>query len=279
MITKRSRNIATFDLSDERNIDDDYADYSIKNALLYKLFIVCEDYITNKKITIVTDQWSNLAIECDKIIQEVGEIKTAYDADTLIKAFGSIANETITAESIINKVSEGVANPENKEIIETYRETIINQTSGALDLSAEDLKEGLKSSIRVSTDGILLDSNGSLINMNGDVINISSENINLNGYVTFKKLESKEEGDTTIIDGGYLKTNSIKADSIDTSTLSADMITTGSFSNKDKTSVFDLDNGTFKLGDKLIYDKDGNLSFSGITIKDSDLDLNMNLPK
>ena len=264
-------------LSTEDDLNNNYADYSVKNALLCKLFLVCNDYITNKKITILTDEWSKIELDTKSIISEVGEIKSAYEGQTLLEAVGSIANEKITVDSIVNTVSTGLADPDKKEIAEKYQETILEQTSDAIGLEVNDYTNGLQSLVKVTNNGILLDSNGSLINMNGESIQLKSENINLEGYVTFNKLAFKEEGDTTVIDGGYIKTDSLDAKAIKANTLSANMITTGQLSNASGSSSFNLDDGTFKLGDKLIYDSEGNLSFSGITIKDSELD--NSLPK
>ena len=264
--------------ADDSSIDDDYTDYSTKNALLYKLFVLCSDYMTDKKITLVTDEWADLKIEADKIISEVGEIKSLYKEDTLLGAIGSIANEKITATSIINTIVEGVADPNNKEITEKYRETILDQTAKGFDMTAKDYQNKMESSFKLASDGVMISSNGSLINMKNEVITISSENINLEGYVTFEKLASKDPNDTTIIDGGYIKTDTLDAKAIKTGTLSADQITTGKLSNKDKTSIFDLDNGSFVLGDKLRYEN-GKLTFSNVVIKDSDVEVTSGLPQ
>ena len=272
--------ISTFSIQayeDESSMDDNYTDYSTKNALLHKLFVLCDDYVTDKKLSIVTDEWADFKIEADKIITEVGSIKSLYKEDTLLGAIGSIANEKITADSIINTISEGVANPDNKEIIEKYRETILDQTAKGFDMTATDYQNKMESSFKLASDGIMIDSNGSLINMNNEKIILASDNIDLEGYVTFKKLESKDPDDTTIIDGGYIKTDTMDAKAIKTGTLSADQITTGKLSNKDSTSIFDLDNGSFMLGDKLKYEN-GTLSFSGVNIKDSYIELDNSLP-
>ena len=256
--------------ADEPTLDDNYTDYSTKNALLYKLFVLCDSYVTDKKLTMVTDEWADFRVEADKVITEVGSIKSLYKQDTLLGAIGSIANEKITADSIINKIVEGVANPDNKEITEKYRETILDQTAKGFDMSAKDYQKKMESSFKLASDGIMMDANGSLINMNNKKIVLSSTNVDLEGYVTFKKLASKDPDDATIIDGGYIKTDTMDAKVIKTGTLSADQITTGKLSNKDNSSVFDLDNGSFVLGDKLRYEN-GKLTFSNVTIKDSDI--------
>ena len=284
--------IITYDLDTEvyadgnnkelkQELADNYTDYSTKNGLLYKLFILCNDYITNHKITVKIDDWSNLYVESNKILEEVGQLKKYYLDDTLKGVFIKIANREITAGSIIDKVSEGLGDindPDNKNMTQKFRETIAQQTAGYFNWSAEDYSNTMKSSFKLSTDGVMLDSNGSLISMNGKNINISSDNINLEGYVTFNKLANKNPEDTTYIDGGYIKTNSLDASSIKADTLSANQITTGTLQSKNNKSVLDLDNGTFTLGDSLVY-KDGKLSFTNVTITDSTIDATSGLPE
>lgn len=276
LIENKNNEVSTFE-NTEISLDNSYTDYSIKNALLYKLFIVCDDYITNQKITIKTNDWADIVVEANKIIEEVGQLKEFYQDDTLRGAFASIANETITSDKILNSIVEGVANPNNKEITEKYRESILDQTAKGFDMSSIDYQNKMQSSFKLASDGIMLDSNGSLINMNNESIILASKNIDLEGYVTFKKLENKEPDDITTIDGGYIKTDSLNANTIKAGTLSANQISTGILSNQDNTSIFDLDNGTFKLGDKLHYEN-GKLSFSDVVIKNSNIEIDASLP-
>lgn len=276
LIDEKKSEVKTFESTDI-SLDNSYTDYSVKNALLYKLFIVCDDYITNKKITIKTTEWADIVVEANKIVEEVGELKEFYQDDTLKGAFESIANETITSDKILNSIVEGVANPDNKEITEKYRESLLEQTAEGFDMSVIDYQNKMQSSFKLASDGIMLDANGSLINMNNESIVLASNNIDLEGYVTFKKLESKDPDDVSVIDGSYIKTDTLDANAIKTGTLSANQITTGILSNQDNTSIFDLDNGTFKLGDKLQY-VDGKLSFSNVIIKDSSIEADVSLP-
>lgn len=302
-IKDKEDEVTTLANEDTPTLTDDYSDYSVKAALLNKLFMLCRDYMLNNKVKFVTDEWSNFEVDPKKVITEVGKVLSTYTADgTLIGSIGSIANEKITADAIINTVAQGAADPNNKKLYEIYSATILQQTANGIFAGyGEDLKPGDKldkytrAMINLDKNGVFLsaknkDGQQSFINISGEDVKVSSDNIYLDGSVTFTDLlHAPEKGNTTTINGGYLTTGSINArDAIIAKTLTGDMVYTGILTNardaetgeviydangKINGSYFNLNDGTFSLsnGTKSVLNFDGEtLSF------DSDVSYSIN---
>lgn len=246
--TMSSDNIALYsdDLIEESTLDELYTIYIDKYSLLSRVFLICQDAIGVVRLTVVTDQWSKLEIETNKILSEVGEVKKYYanpegEEPTLLEAIGSIASEKITPEAIVNIVQNGVVDLDKdpQKVSEIISQTVINQTADDIGMTAENLRQGMSSSFDLSINGIKMgttdaDGNTTLLDMNGNTIKVMSEHIDLSGYVTFSKFgeefdrnfdtsfnESFDKSFTTSLNKAF------NGELDDVTTINGGMITTG----------------------------------------------------
>lgn len=259
------------EIIEESTLEDLYTVYIDKYSLLKRVFVICQDAVGIVRLTVVTDKWSKLEVETNQILSEVGEVKKYYAGPegkepTLLEAIGSIASEKITPEAIVNIVQNGVVDVDKdpQKVSEIISQTVINQTASDINMSAENLKQGLKSSFDLSINGIKLgtkdaDGNTTLIDMNGDTIQIAAPQIDLSGYVTFSKFGDEfnknfttsfdksfndsfgkkfddsftinlnkafkgELPDITTINGGLITTNTILGNALVTNTITTDKL-------------------------------------------------------
>lgn len=143
-----------------------------------------------------------------------------YDEDGSIKT-DDAGNEMV--ETVVYQcnttVEVGGSFDESHWEIADYATT--GYVESAIELEANKMELIVSDSGKVTPASIVL-----AINENDQSdIKISAENLELDGYVTFKNLETSGE---TIIDGGNIKTGSITSDHIATGSITADDIQSGS---------------------------------------------------
>lgn len=236
------RGVVDFNFTNEQNKDFTIQDITIK-----------ENYQRG-----MLDTVSLLSIEQGKITSQVEGVKSSVS-----DVEGEYSRLSQTVDGITTSISSIEGDITRLEVMDKSITSTITS-----------VKNGLNSSISQTDKRISLLVSGkgefdSLLKIVEDKISLQASKIDLTGYVTLKDLDgSKGE---TIIDGGVIKANSLRAEAIDTGIISANTgrgtnfwnLKTGEFRNISSSG------NSISMKDGMISSTKGNLTteISGGTIK------------